>query len=279
MTFYEKLAKAWQKNNSLVCVGLDTDPDKIPAHLTHDSHPLFAFNRQIIDATADLVCAYKPQIAYYAACGAEDELAMTLSYIGENYPHIPLILDAKRGDIDNTATLYAREVFDRFGADAVTVNPYMGGDTLKPFTDRADKGVFVLCRTSNPGSGDLQNLIVASPNQQSQETSPLYRVVAQKAVNEWNSNGNLGLVVGATWPTELAEIRNIAGDHMPFLVPGIGAQGGDVEAVIKNGKTSNGAGLIINSSRSIIYASSTEDFAQSARDATQALSDKINQCR
>lgn len=270
MTFIETIKAAWRKNDSLVCVGLDTDPAKIPAHLRTLEKPVRAFNQAIVDATADLVCAYKPQIAYYAACGAEEELAETIAYIHEKYPSIPVILDAKRGDIGATAEMYAKEVFDRYGADAVTVNPYMGGDTLKPYLDRKDKGVVILCRTSNPGAVDIQDLEVNGEK--------LYRIVAAKAVKAWNDNGNVLLVVGATYPAELREIRGIVGD-MPLLVPGIGAQGGDVEQAVANGKDRNGAGMIINSSRGIIYAGKGEDFAAAARRAAIQLRDEINRYR
>jgi orotidine-5'-phosphate decarboxylase len=270
MTFIETLKAAWHQHNSLVCVGLDTDAQKIPAHLRELEKPLLIFNRSIVDATADLVCAYKPQIAYYAAVGAEDQLAETIAYIHDRYPSVPVILDAKRGDIGATAEMYAREVFDRYGADAVTINPYMGGDTLQPYLDRKDKGVVILCRTSNPGAADIQDLEV--------DGEKLYRIVAAKAVNQWNGNGNALLVVGATYPKELQEIRSICGD-MPLLVPGIGAQGGDIEQAVKNGKTADGMGMIINSSRAIIYASTGDDFAEAARRATIELKDEINRYR
>lgn len=267
MSFRKQLADAWQRNNSLVCVGLDPDVSKIPKHLRDSETPLFSFNRAIVDATADLVCAYKPQIAYYAAAGLERDLELTIQHIHDRHPGVPVILDAKRGDIGSTAEMYAQEAFDRYGADAVTVNPYMGGDTLKPFLARAEKGVVILCRTSNPGSVDFQDLRVGEHT--------LYQTVAHKAATEWNSNGNVMLVVGATYPEELADIRAITGD-MPFLVPGIGAQGGDVEKAVKSGKTHDGTGMVINSSRGIIYASSGADFADAARASTLQLRDEIN---
>lgn len=273
MTFYEKLNRIWDKSGSLVCVGLDPDLGKIPPHLTAEGdepHPAFLFNRAVIDATADLVCAYKPQIAYFSGQVLEKDLALTLNYLQERYPDIPVILDGKRGDIGATAALYAREAFDRYGADALTVNPYLGGDSLEPFLERKDKGVVILCRTSNPGAGDLQDLEV--------EGRKLYLVVAEKAVKNWNYNGNVALVAGATYPRDLEEIRSIVED-MPLLVPGVGAQGGDIEAVIKNGLDSRGAGLIINSSRGIIYAGSGEDFADSVRLAAKKLRDEINKHR
>jgi orotidine-5'-phosphate decarboxylase len=270
MNFVEAIGAAWRERNSLVCVGLDPDISKIPAHLRDLKSPLFQFNRAIVDATADLACAFKPQMAYYSACRAEADLELTVDHIHRHHPGTPVILDAKRGDIGSTAEKYAEEVFDRYGADAVTVNPYMGGDTLKPFLDRAEKGVIVLCRTSNPGARDIQDLEVNGRK--------LYQIVAEKARNEWNRSGNVLLVVGATFPRELSEIRSIVGD-MPLLVPGIGAQGGDVEAAVTNGGTASGTGMIINSSRGIIYAGTGEDFAEAARLATITLRDQINRYR
>jgi orotidine-5'-phosphate decarboxylase len=270
MKFTEAIQSAWSDKGSLVCVGLDSDLARIPAHLHRLARPLFEFNKAIVNATADVVCAYKPQIAYYAAAGAERELEQTIAYIHASYPDIPVILDAKRGDIGATAELYAREAFDRYQADAVTVNPYLGGDTLAPFSARGDKGIIVLCRTSNPGARDLQDV--------ESNGRMLYRIIAEKAVREWNANGNLALVVGATYPDELAEIRALVGD-MPLLVPGIGAQGGDIERAVKAGQTANGAGMIINSSRGIIYAGNGGDFAQAAREAAISLRDEINRYR
>ena len=270
MTFIQTLESLWQKNNSLVCVGLDTDTSRIPDHLKDEKYPLFEFNKAIVDATADLVCAFKPQIAYYAAAGAEKELELTIDHIHKNHPGIPVILDAKRGDIGATAQKYAAEAFNRYKADAVTINPYMGEDTLQPYIDHKDKGVIILCRTSNPGAKDIQDLEV--------DGKKLYQIIAEKAAQQWNRNGNMLLVVGATYPEELKEIRSIAPD-MPFLVPGIGAQGGDVRKAVSNGKTTNGTGMIINSSRGIIYANNGKDFARAARNAAADLKDKINQYR
>ena len=270
MTFIDTLAAAWQTNNSLACVGLDSDISRIPERFQREKLPLLEFNKAIIDAVADLVCAFKPQIAYYSAVGAEKELELTIDYIHRNFPAIPVILDAKRGDIGSTAEKYAMEVFDRYQADAVTINPYMGADTFAPFLKRKDKGVILLCRTSNPGAGDIQDLESGGEK--------LYRIIARKAAAEWNENNNLLLVVGATYPEELKEIRSITGE-MPFLVPGIGAQGGDVARTVTNGKTKKGTGLIINSSRGIIYAGKDPDFAAAARKAAGALRDEINQYR
>lgn len=270
MSFIEQISSCWKKNNSLVCVGLDPDLEKIPAHLQGAEAPLFEFNRQIIDQTADLVCAFKPQIAYYSAVGAERELELTVDYIHDNYPGTPVILDAKRGDIGSTSDMYVRESFDRYGVDAVTVNPYMGTDTLDPFLNRSDKGIIILCRTSNPGARDIQDLRT--------EGKKLYQVVADKAAHDWNRNGNVLLVVGATYPDELREIRSIVG-NMPFLVPGIGAQGGNVESAVQNGQDAGGTGMIINSSRGIIYSSDGEDFAEAARKSTLLLKEEINRYR
>jgi orotidine-5'-phosphate decarboxylase len=270
MGFVSAVRSAWQKNNSLVCVGLDPDINKLPSHIRKMDNPIFEFNRAIIDATGDLVCAYKPQIAYYAAVRAEDQLEMSINYIHENHPDIPVILDAKRGDIGSTADMYAKEAFERYQADAVTVNPYMGSDTLDPFLKYKDKGVIILCRTSNQGARDIQDLVCGEEK--------IYRIIAARASRDWNYNGNVALVVGATYPDELKEVREIIGE-IPLLVPGIGAQGGDVEKAVTKGKDSSGAGMIINSSRGIIYASSGANFAEAARAATVELRDEINRYR
>jgi orotidine-5'-phosphate decarboxylase len=270
MNFMETIEASWERKNSLLCVGLDTDLEKIPSHLLKRDKPLFEFNKDIIDATADLVCAYKPQIAFYAASGSEKALEMTIEYIHDRYPDIPVILDAKRGDIGSTAKMYAKEVFERYKADAVTVNPYMGFDTMTPFLEREEKGVIILCRTSNPGAKEIQDLEI--------QGKTLYQIIAGMAVDRWNYNGNVLLVVGATYPGELNEIRSIAVE-IPFLVPGIGAQGGDVESAVSNGKNAKGTGMIINSSRGIIYAGDGEDFAKAARNAATQLRDEINRYR
>jgi orotidine-5'-phosphate decarboxylase len=270
MKFLEQLKTAWTRNDSLVCVGLDPELERFPARLAGQPSPIFQFNRAIIDATADLVCAYKPQFAHYAAYEAEDQLERTIEYIHQHYPGIPVILDSKRGDVGNTAQRYAIEAFERYGADAVTVNPYLGTDSLEPYLSYADRGVIVLCRTSNPGAGDLQDLQVGERK--------LYEVVAQLAANRWNSRGNCALVVGATYPQELAQVRALTGD-MPFLVPGVGAQGGDVQAVVRHGQTAAGDGLMVSSSRAILYAASDETWIEAARTATRTLRDQINRYR
>ena len=268
--FITQLQKSWSRSGSLVCVGLDPEIERFPGNIADQASPIFQFNKAIIDATADLVCAYKPQFAHYAAYEAEDQLERTIEYIHRAHPGVPVILDSKRGDVGNTAERYAIEAFERYGADAVTVNPYLGGDALEPFLKYADKGVIVLCRTSNPGARDLQDLEVGGRK--------LYHTVADLAARRWNSRGNCLLVVGATYPRELAEIREIVG-NMPFLVPGVGAQGGDVAQAVQCGQTSAGTGLIISSSRSILYAASGSDFASAARKATLALRDQINASR
>ena len=271
MNFMQALRERWNSANSLVCVGLDPEPAKFPAQFADDPDAVFNFCRAIVDATAPHVCCFKPQIAHFAALGAEAALQRLIAHIHAAHPGIPVILDAKRGDIGSTAQHYATEAFDRYDADAVTANPYLGRDSLQPFLDRADKGVVILCRTSNPGAGDLQDLVVA-------DGRPLYQHVAEKIAREWNANGNCALVVGATWPAQLREVRALVGE-VPFLVPGVGAQGGDVEAVVTNAKTADGTGLVVSSSRAILYASRGEDFAQAAGDAAKALRDGINRHR
>ncbi len=268
--FIEQLTRAWERSDSLACVGLDPEIERFPRHIAAEPSPIFQFNRAIIDATADLVCAYKPQFAHYAAYEAEDQLERTIEYIHKTHPGVPVILDAKRGDVGNTAERYAIEAFERYGADAVTVNPYLGGDALEPFLRHADKGVAILCRTSNPGARDLQDLVIGARK--------LYQVVAELAAQRWNSRGNCLLVVGATYPGDLAEVRALVGD-IPLLVPGVGAQRGDVSQVVQNGQTAHGTGLIISSSRGILYASAGEDFAGAARAATQQLRGEINSSR
>ncbi len=270
MTFTQQLAAAWQTNNSLLCVGLDPDPAKFPAHLKGRDDAIFEFCKGIVDATADLVCSFKPQSAYFAARRAEDQLEALIEHIHTRHPGIPVILDAKRGDIGSTAEQYAVEAFERFKADAVTVNPYMGRDSVEPYLAYPDKGVILLCRTSNAGGSDLQFLDVGGEK--------LYERVARLAAQEWNTTGQIGLVVGATFPAEIARVRALIGD-MPLLVPGIGAQGGDIEATVKAGRTGNGTGLMIHSSRAILFAGKDEHFAAAARQAAQDTLNAINQFR
>lgn len=260
MKFYTKLAAAACRNNSCVCIGLDPEPEKLPAGVS-----ILEFCQAIIGATNDLVCAYKPNAAFFEALGADGW--GTLKAVIECVPkNIPVILDAKRGDIGNTARAYARAAFEELGADAVTVNPYMGYDSLEPFISYDDKGIFVLCRTSNPGAADFQSLEING--------EPLYRLVAKK-VGEWNVRGNLGLVVGATQPEELKVIRQ-SHPALPILIPGVGAQGGSLEKAVKYGTGGNSGGqAIISSSRQILYASSGPDYAAAARQAAMALRDEI----
>jgi orotidine-5'-phosphate decarboxylase len=270
MKFIDQLGAVWRSNNSLVCVGLDPEPARLPKQFSRDSEGLFEFCKAIVDATHDLVCAYKPQIAYFAAHRAEDALSRTIDYIKKTYPALPVILDAKRGDIGSTAEKYAIEAFERYGADAVTANPYLGRDSVEPFLAHADKGVILLCHTSNPGAGDFQELDVGG--------RPLYEVVAEQIANRWNTHGNCMLVMGATWPEQMRRVRSIVG-NMPLLVPGVGAQGGDVEKLVGAGRTRDGAGLVISSSRAILFASNGPDFATAARAEAMRLRDQINACR
>jgi len=250
----------------MLCVGLDPDPQRFPEAVAGS---VFDFCAAIVDATADLVCAFKPQIAYFSAIGAERDLERLIVHIRDRRPDVLLLLDAKRGDIGPTAEQYAKEAFDRYGADAVTVNPYMGGDTVEPYLRHPNGGVFVLCRTSNPGSGDFQSLDVGG--------EPLFQRVARRVV-EWNAINDCGLVVGGTYPGELADVRAIVGD-LPILVPGIGAQGGDVAATVGAGQDSTGFGMVINSSRAILYASNGADFAEAARAEALATQRAIDEAR
>ncbi len=273
MDFLNKLKAAWDKNNSLLCVGLDPDSTKLPEGLPRPATAYFDFNKAIIDATADLVCAYKPNTAFYEARGSSgiEELKKTCDYLHQSYSDLPIILDFKRGDIGNTNNYYATFAFDYLGVDAVTIQPWLGRDAVQPFLDYKDKGIMVLDRTSNPGAGEFQDLEVGDQK--------LYLRVARNVHDEWNANSNCQLVVGATFPPEMAEIRQLVGDSMVFLVPGFGAQGGEAEAVIKAGLNGQGQGLIINSSRSILYASNRADFAEAARAAAQKARAEINTYR
>lgn len=273
MDFKQKLTTISEANNSLLCVGLDIDKEKIPSHLFQtEENPFLAFNKQIIDATHDLVCSYKLNMAFYEALGKEgaELLSATIEYIPQK---IPVILDGKRNDIGNTAKKYAETLFHVLKGDAATVNPYLGLDGLTPFLDYQEKCIFILCRTSNPSASDFQDLIIQDTKKS------LYQLVAKKAA-EWNQTyGNCALVVGATCPAELKEVRDIVGDTMPLLIPGVGKQGGDIAAAVKNGTNSDGQLAIINSSRGIIYAASGEDFAEAARKQAVSLKEAINQHR
>ena len=260
MNFADKLLAASRRNKSLLCVGLDPDPELMP------QMGLLEFNKAIIDNTADLVCAYKPNLAFYEALGIGglEVLQKTIEYIPDN---VPIIGDAKRGDIGNTAKAYAKALFVIFGFDAATVSPYLGFDSVEPFIQYNEKGVFILCRTSNPGAVDFQNLVDA-------QGIPLYEAVARKA-REWNVHGNIGLVVGATYTEELKAIRQLC-PEMPILIPGIGAQGGDLESTVRCGIDAQGGNAIIAVSRQVLYASQGKDFAQAARHNAQELRDNIN---
>jgi orotidine-5'-phosphate decarboxylase len=271
VTFIQKLSTAWAANDSMLCVGLDPDITKFPRSLHGKPDAIYTFCKAIIDATADTACAIKPQIAYFAALRAEDQLEALCAYIRDNYPGLPIVLDAKRGDIGATAEQYAREAFERYDADAVTVSPYMGYDSVAPYLEWEDRGAIVLCRTSNAGGSDLQFLDV--------DGAPLYQHVARMVAEKWNRNGQCGLVVGATFPNELAQVRAIIG-NMPLLVPGIGAQGGDVAATVAAGRIAGGHGMMINSSRAILYAkpepADGDDFAAAARRVALQTRDAIN---
>lgn len=275
MRFIQQLQAAWQSSDSLLCIGLDPDLERFPPSLASGNANILSFNRAIIDATHDLVCAYKPQVAYFSALGAERQLEQTIAYIKSSYPHIPVILDAKRGDIGSTATQYAKEAFIRYQVDAVTVNPYMGFDSVQPFLDYQDKGVIILCKTSNTGAAQLQEVQLQRSGHNSE---PVYEYIARLVAEEWNFNHNCLLVMGATWPQQVARVRSIVGD-MPFLVPGAGAQGGDIGSIVHAGQTAQGSGLIISASRSILYASAATDFAQAARTQAGALKNAINNYR
>src|SRR5712691_5855185 len=275
-TFIKKLEQCWQQDN-LVCVGLDSDYDQLPTtvkNLRSVEEAMFVFNRDIIDATRDLVCAYKPNAAFYEAQGDQGfrALCRTVRYIKDTYPHIPVILDAKRADIGSTNLGYVQSAFDGMGVDAITVHPYLGREALAPFLAHREKGIIVLVKTSNPGSGEFQDLPVGP------EQEPLYLVVARHVAQEWNSNGNCAIVVGATYPEELRCARALVGD-MPILIPGIGTQGGEVGATVKAGQDSRGWGMIISASRSIIFASKGDDFAVAAREAARHLRGEINRYR
>jgi orotidine-5'-phosphate decarboxylase len=266
MTFLELLKHATERQRSVLCVGLDPEPAKFPVHLSGKSDTIYEFCARIVDATSDLVCAFKPQIAYFAAHRAEAQLEQLIAHIRRVAPTIPVILDAKRGDIGSTAEQYAIEAFERFGADAVTLSPFMGFDSIEPYVKRHGKGAFLLCRTSNPGGDDLQTRRLADIAGQPR----LFEHLAYLAQGPWNLNGQLGLVVGATYPDEIARVREIA-PSLPLLIPGVGAQGGDAAATLKAGLRKQDeqiiGPIIVNSSRAILYASQGEDFAQAARNA------------
>ncbi len=262
MSFVLSLEAAWKQADSMLCVGLDPDPARFPARLAGRADAVFDFCREIVDATAQYACAFKPQIAYFAAARAEEQLEKLIEHIHRAHPGKPVILDAKRGDIGATAEQYAREAFERYRADAVTVNPYMGFDSIEPWLRWNDRGVLLLCRTSNPGGSDLQSLDVGGER--------LFERVARLAAGTWNSGGQIGLVVGATFPAELARVRDLAGP-MPLLVPGVGAQGADIDETVRAG----GPRMLVNSSRAILYAKTGDDYAAAAADAARATRDAL----
>ena len=273
MTFLDMLGAAERQNNSMLCVGLDPEPAKFPGQLNGDASKIYDFCAAIVDATADLVSAFKPQIAYFAAHRAEDQLERLIAHMRRAAPQVPVILDAKRGDIGSTAAQYAIEAFERYGADAVTLSPFMGFDSVTPYLKYHGKGAFLLCRTSNPGGDDLQNQRLASI-----EGQPLlYEHIARLAQGPWNLNGQLGLVVGATYPAEIERVRAVA-PTVPLLIPGVGAQGGDAVATVKAGWRA-GAPIIVNSSRAILYASPGTDFAAEARREALKTRDTLQAAR
>ena len=279
MMFTDQLRHAQQINDSMLCVGLDPEPSKFPGAWQGQSDRIYDFCAAIVDATKDLVCAFKPQIAYFAAHRAEDQLERLMAHMQRVAPQVPVILDAKRGDIGSTAEQYAREAFVRYQADAVTLSPFMGFDTIEPFLKFNGKGVILLCRTSNPGGSDLQNLRLADIAGQPR----VYEHIAQQAQGPWNTNGQMGLVVGATFPEEIARVRALA-PTLPLLIPGVGAQGGDAVATVKAGLTTDAQGaitgtIIVNSSRAVLYASSGDDFASAARRVAQQTRDALNAAR
>ncbi len=272
-TFLDMLHTAGEKNQSMLCVGLDPEPARFPGKLQGDASKIYDFCAAIVDATADLVISFKPQIAYFAAHRAEDQLERLMAHMRSAAPHVPIILDAKRGDIGSTAEQYAIEAFERYGADAVTLSPFMGFDSVAPYLRHAGKGAFLLCRTSNPGGDDLQNQRLASVTGE----PLLYEHVARLAQGPWNLNGQLGLVVGATYPLEIERVRRVA-PTLPLLIPGVGAQGGDALATVRAGWRP-GAPIIVNSSRAILYASGGEDFEIAARNQALGTRDLLNSAK
>lgn len=273
MTFLDMLGAAERQNNSMLCVGLDPEPARFPGQLNGDASKIYDFCAAIVDATADLVSAFKPQIAYFAAHRAEEQLERLIAHMRRAAPQVPVILDAKRGDIGSTAAQYAIEAFERYGADAVTLSPFMGFDSVTPYLKYHGKGAFLLCRTSNPGGDDFQNQRLASVDGE----PLLYEHIARLAQGPWNLNGQLGLVVGATYPAEIERVRQVA-PTVPLLIPGVGAQGGDAVATVKAGWRP-GAPIIVNSSRAILYASQGADFAGAARREAVKTRDALQAAR
>jgi orotidine-5'-phosphate decarboxylase len=270
VNFQQRLAAAQQRHSSLLCVGLDPEPGRFPAPWRGDAARIFEFCARIVDATKDLVCAYKPQIAFFAAQRAEDQLEQLMAYIRRVAPDVPVILDAKRGDIGSTAEQYAREAFVRYQADAVTLSPFMGFDSIEPYLNYDGRGLILLCRTSNVGGNDLQCQTLAGGDR-------LYEHIAKLAAGAWNKSGRLGLVVGATYPAEVARVRELA-PNLLLLIPGIGAQGGDALATVAAGWRPQGP-IVVNSSRAVLYAGHGEDFAVAARDVARATRDVLAAAR
>jgi len=278
ITFLDQLRAAESANQSMLCVGLDPEPSRFPGTFNNDASKIFSFCAAIVDATADLVIAFKPQIAYFAAHGAEDQLEKLMAHMRRAAPKVPIILDAKRGDIGSTAEQYAKEAFERYGADCVTLSPFMGFDSVQPYLKYHGKGAFLLCRTSNPGGDDLQNQLLAGlPGEPT-----LYEHIAGLVQGPWNLNGQLGLVVGATYPAEIERVRKVA-PNVPLLIPGVGAQGGDAVATVRAGYRSvNGhtvAPIVVNSSRAILYASGGDDFAEAARREAERTRNMLQQAK
>ncbi len=273
MTFIQMLQVAQRENGSMLCVGLDPDPARFPAAMKGEASKIYDFCAAVVDAAADLVIAFKPQIAYFAAHRAELQLEHLIQHMRRVAPHVPVILDAKRGDIGSTAQQYAKEAFERYGADAVTLSPFMGLDSIEPYLKYEGKGAFLLCRTSNPGGDDLQNQRLASVDGQ----PLLYEHVARLAQGPWNRNGQVGLVVGATYPSELARVRELA-PTVPLLIPGVGAQGGDAAATVQAAWRPD-APIVVNSSRAILYASDAADFAEAARREARRTRDLLEAAR
>jgi orotidine-5'-phosphate decarboxylase len=265
-TFHQKLASSWRKNNSLLCVGIDPDMKRLPKHLLDYDKPFLEFGKAIVDATADYVCAFKPQAAHFAAAAREEELEQLIAYAKERYPDVQVILDAKRGDVGSTAKLYAQEAFERYNADAVTVSPYLGKDSLEAYFEYKERGIIVLCRTSNPGSDWLQN--------SSDDSTPIYLKVAEQ-IKQWDTQEQCMLVTGATYPEELSRVRDVVG-AMPLLVPGVGAQGGSIQEVLRHGRDDQGLGLVISSSRAIIFADPGLGFGEAAGAAARNTMQEIN---
>ena len=279
MSFIARLNAAERRARSLLCVGLDPEPSRFPAGMTGDPSRIFDFCARIVDATKDLVIAYKPQIAYFAAHRAEDQLERLMAYVKRTAPEVPVILDAKRGDIGSTAEQYAREAFERYQADAVTLSPYMGFDSIEPYLRWPDRGAILLCRTSNPGGDDWQMQRLADVPGQPR----LFEHLAHLAQTQWNRNGQLGLVVGATYPAEIETVRRLA-PTLPLLIPGVGAQGGDAQATVRAGLRCAADGavtgpIVVNSSRAILYADGGEDFAAAARRVALATRDALQAAR